>query len=377
MINKALYNKVLSVFHRVEILNEGQQPRLKRDPYSGWRIDRDLKDAYGETYRVNCPVCGDRKGHCYISALSFTTPVLDGEVMRPAPLLIHCFRRDCFKNNPEAIKAVADKIMTGDPISLDCVEDEAVFGSDSSASIRGTDYETLLKWQPDYHPITEDAPAEVLDYVAKRGIRNEDIEELRIGWGRCWNFKKNEFIDKGNWLLFPLQDQTGLRGFQSRRLTDGPMKYFFDARTPKKMCLYNRERASRYHIVAIAEGIIDALHIGRCGMAYFGIQPSAPQVQLIQQDGAKMVLYVPDQKKHYTPDGICDLDPPAIADKLITEWNRKELFPWGAYRVDVPKGDAGECTMSEIWEAILKQLSSNKNVPDYALEELIYQVDKM
>lgn len=376
MLNKQLYAKVKQVFGNVEVLDEGQAPKLKRK-FDRWYFDDSQDCSYGESYRVNCPVCGDKKGHCYISSLSFTSPVVAGKVMPAAPLIIHCFRRDCFKD-PEAVAAVSNVLKTGEPLALDCEEaEETIFGNQQQEHLRGTDIQTLLKWQPDYHPIEKDAPAEVLDYVSKRGIRECDIEELRIGWGKCWNYKKDSFIGSNNWLQFPIIDQTGLRGFQSRQLKDvSNMKYFFDARTPKKMCLYNRERASKYYIAAIAEGIVDALHIGRCGMAFFGFEPSKAQEKLLMQDGAKMILYVPDQKKHYT-NGKCDLDPPVIADKWIEKWNTNKVFEWGAYRIDVPKGDAGECSMEEVWNAVLEQLGSNPKVPEIALETLIKQLEEM
>lgn len=376
MLNQSLYGKVKQLFGKVEVLDENCKPKLKRQ-FDRWSF-QDGSGSYGETYRVNCPICGDEKGHCYISALSFTNPVVEGQTFPVAPLIIHCFRRNCFKNNPEDIAILTERLHTGEPLSLECVEvEDSLFEDPKQELLRGTDIDTLLKWQPDYHPVTKDAPSEVLDYVAKRNIRECDIKELRIGWGKCFNYKKGTFIGIDNWLQFPIIDQTGLRGFQSRQLKDtSKMKYFFDARTPKKMCLYNRERASKFFVGAIAEGVIDALHIGRCGMAFFGYEPSKAQQRLLVQDGYKMLLYVPDQKKHYT-NGVCDLDPPKIADGWLQKWNSEKLFEWGAYRVDVPKGDAGECTMSEVWEAALEQLSKNNKVPEAALEYLIRKLEEM
>lgn len=374
MLNPVLYGKLKQIFGSVEVVDENEKPRLRRK-FDKWHFDTN-KGSFGETFRVNCPVCGDKKGHLYISALSFTTPVVDGQVFPPAPLIAHCFRRDCFKNNPEDTKVLTEALQTGEQLTLDCIEqEESLFEEDPQKLLRGTDDKTLLQWQPDYHVLEKDAPAEVLDYVARRGIREEDIKELKIGWGKCWNYKKNSFIGTDNWLQFPIIDQTGLRGFQSRQLKDADMKYFFDARTPKKLCLYNRERASKFQVAAIAEGIFDALHIGRCGMAFFGSKPSKGQINLLMQDGYKMVLYVPDQKKHYT-NGKLDLDPPAIADEYIMQWNKEKLFEWGAYRIDVPKADAGECTMQEVWEAALKQLNSNDKVPEVALEYLIRKLEE-
>lgn len=388
MLNKDLFNKLRAIFGQVEVINENQRPRLKvlRWPrlvggqMREWEFDDSQKGSNGESFRINCPICGDKKGHCYVSSLSFTRPRVGDKLFAPAPVLIHCFRRDCFRGNVEAKEQLTEALKTETPVEFDVLEESSYMGTSLEINTdihRNTD-ENLLKWQPDYHPIEHDAPAEVLDYVALRGIREEDIRELKIGWGKCWNFKKESYIGNNNWLLFPIIDQAGLRGFQSRQIhSDGNMKYFFDTRTPKKMCLYNRERASRFHIVAIAEGIIDALHIGSCGMAFFGFEPSNAQLKLLQQDGAKCVLYVPDQKKHYKPNGTCDLDPPKIADAHIAEWRKRKLFEWGAYRIDVPADDAGCCDMAQIWDAIVKQLANKYKVPDYVLETLFDQIDKM
>ena len=383
MLNRQLYDKLVQVFGNVIVENENQRPVLKLLPapksFGGsvreWKFDDSVRGSSGEVFRVNCPICGDRKHHCYISALSFTNPVIRGRTLATVPLLINCFRRECFKSHPERKQELTEKITEGVAISFEVKEEVSVFGgaTDMFSDIHSDKDENLLIWQPDYHPITNDAPSEVLDYIDKRGIRQEDIIEMKIGYGKCWNYKKQSFIGDKNWIMFPIIDQAGLRGFQSRQIfSDNQLKYFFDSRTPKKMCLYNRERASRFNIVAIAEGIVDALHIGRCGMAFFGKEPSKAQIKLLQQDGAKMVLYIPDQKRHYTPEGVCDLDPEAIADKHIEEWNRKHLFEWGAYRIRLPKDDAGECNMTEIWTCVLEQLAA---IPDFN-EEILNQIYK-
>lgn len=386
MLNRQLYNKLVKVFGEVIVENENQKPKLKLlarpTDFGGsvreWQFDNSFTCASGETFRVNCPICGDKKQHCYISALSFTQPVIGGRKLSPAPLLICCFRRSCFKGHKDRRDYISSKITEETVLALEVDEEDTSFGSASEINKdihRNTDANLLL-WQPDYHPIEKDSPTEVLDYIAQRGIRDEDIKELKIGYGKCWNYKKNAFIGDKNWLLFPIIDQAGLRGFQSRQLfNDGDLKYFFDSRTPKRMCLYNRERASRFNIVAIAEGIVDALHIGRCGMAFFGKEPSTAQVKLLQQDGAKMVLYIPDQKKHYT-NGICDLDPDAIADQHIERWRKQNLFEWGCYKIQLPKDDAGDCTMTEIWSCILEQLAQQATVNDFLLEQVYNQIER-
>lgn len=379
MLNPVLYARLQKVFKNVEVESEGVLPRLKVDSSGHWEFDRSQKACYGETFKVDCPICGDTKGHCRISAISLSELDIGGFKIDKAPLIIHCFRRNCFKGNPDNRKKVLELLDLGTPIEVDTVGEDSCFGSsaDLNTDLHRFSEENLLKWQPDYHPVTEDAPAEVLDYIAERGIRECDIQEMHIGWGKCWNYKKSSFIGNNNWLLFPIIDQAGLRGFQSRQIfSNGQMKYFFDTRTPKRMCLYNRERASRFHIVAIAEGIIDALHIGRCGMAFFGSEPSKAQIKLLQQDGAKMVLYIPDQKKHYNKDGLCDLDPPAISRKYVTQWNKDNLFEWGAYSINLPAEDAGSCSMVDIWTSIIDQLH-NKHVNDVILDVLGEQLKRM
>lgn len=383
MVNKVLYNKLCAVFKDVQVEHEDVVPKVellkeKRifgDSIREWKIDKDIR---GETYLINCPICGDSKHHCRISSLSYTCPQVNGRTLQEAPLLIHCFRRDCFRGNPENRKKVNDMIASGTGIVLECSAEQNIFGNSliMEDHLHVNSDSTILKWSPDYHVITKDAPKEVLSYIEQRGISWRDIEELKIGWGKCWNYKNKSYIGDNNWLQFPIFDQAGFRGMQSRQLCEGcKMKYFFDTRTPKSMVLYNRQRASKYPIVAICEGIIDALHIGRCGMAFFGAKPTAPQIKIMQQDGVKMVLFIPDQKKHYTPEGKCDLDPPAIADSFIKQWNQNRLFEWGAYRIDVPKEDAGACTRTEIWTSVLRQLY--KKVDDNLFDRIVKQIEEM
>ena len=379
MINPVLFHKLRAAFGKVIVEAENQKPKLKLlDPPKqignrlvDWQFNED-DCCRGETFRINCPICGDSNGfHCYISALSFTRPEIHGQQLSKAGLIIHCFRRNCFKNNPEARLAVSEAIRSEaiSDITI-CESEESLFDSDSAVDMHGTTLEDFKKWQPDYHPIDISTPIDVLKFLVKRGISARDIVELNIGYGKCWNYKKQHYIGNENWIQFPIVDQAGLRGFQSRQIhSDAKMKYFFDARTPKKMCLYNRERACKYNIVTISEGVIDAIHVGPCGMAYFGTEPSTAQKRLIQQDGAKLVLYLPDQKKHYDKDGKCDLDPGKIADKVIEEWKAKFNFEWGIYKVDVPGPDPGECTREEIWKAVLQQVKLKNDILQDALQE--------
>ena len=371
MLNRPLYEKLKAAFQTVLIEQENVKPHIEllRTPKQiGDRLITWQFVDYGESYRINCPICGDSNGyHCYISAMSYVRPSVDGQLLSRAGLIAHCFRRDCFSNNPEAKLLLGNLIRSADisDSALIVETEESLFESDSTEDIR--DLDDLKQWQPDYHPVDETTPIEVLSYIAKRGISAIDIQEMHIGWGKCWNYKKQDFINDENWLMFPIQDQTGIRGFQSRQLRDSKMKYFFDPRTPKKMCLYNRERACHYPIVTISEGVVDALHVGPCGMAYFGVEPSKAQKKLIQQDGAKMVLYLPDQKRHYT-DGKCDLDPVQIADNIIEQWKAEYDFEWGIHRVNVPAPDPGDCPREEIWKAVIQQVKTNEIIKDVLVE---------
>lgn len=373
MLNKALYSKLKEVFKDVIVEHENVVPtlELRKKPDKLGRDWKFKENGYGETFRINCPICGDSGNfHCYISSASFTEPVIEDVKRARLGLEAHCFRRDCFKNK-EAIEKLS-KILEGiEVIDITFNVQQNLDFDDSIPANPGNslDISCLKKWQPDYHTFDR-CPFDVAKYILERDLDIDDIDRLHIGWGKCWNAKKQEFIGDDNWLQFPIFDQMGLRGFQSRQLKkDSKMKYFFDFRTPKKMCLYNRAEASKYKIVAICEGVIDAIHIGKAGMAFFGSEPSLAQQRLIQQDGAQMVLYMPDQKK--SP----QLDPVKVADRVIKDWKTRYEFPWGIHRVDVPGEDAGVCTYEQIWLAAYQQLKDK--VPEAVLDALEEQIIKL
>lgn len=373
MLNNTLYNKLKEIFKDVLIEHEGVAPTLEllKVPNKQGKIWKFKENGYGETFRINCPICGDSGNyHCYISAASFTEPIIDGIKRDRLGLEAHCFRRNCFIK-PEAREQLT-KILEGlsvVDITLN-VQQNLDFDDTIPVNPGNTlDLDCLKKWQPDYHTFDR-CPVDVAEYIMERDLAIEDLDRLHIGWGKCWNAKKQEFIGAANWLMFPIFDQMGLRGFQSRQLKkDAKMKYFFDFRTPKKMCLYNRAEASKHKIVAISEGVIDAIHIGRAGMAFFGSEPSLAQRRLIQQDGAQMVLYMADQK--LSP----GLDPRAVADRVIKEWSAQFKFPWGIHRIDVPGEDAGVCTYEQIWLAAYSQLQDK--VPDAVLDALEEQIIRL
>lgn len=372
MINPGLYEVVRHIFGNVIVEHEDEYPRLipvrhVNETGRPWTFADNYR---GETYRVACPICGDRKHHLYISAVSFTSPVVNGKEMPATGLIAHCFRRDCMRS-PENREKVAELLQmpANSKLTLQVQQDTDFDDSESSSEVScGLSVEDFKTWQPDYHPLYEGTPIEVQDYVVKRGITEDDARRLYIGWGKCWNARKESFIGNDNWLQFPIFDQTGLRGFQSRSLkSNDKMKYFFDYRTPKKLCLYNRLEASRHNIVGICEGVIDSIHIGKTGMAFFGYEPSTAQKRLIQQDGAKMVLYFPDQKM--SP----GLNPVEVADNVIAQWKQSFKFPWGIYRIDVPGEDAGALSYDDIWLAAYEQLV-NYHVPSIILKQVERQI---
>ena len=356
MVNPTLYNKLKSLFKHITIANENVKPKIKPSNIAGqWRFDDSVS---GEAYILNCPFCQDHKHHLYISSISFTQPRIGETIYPQAPLLGKCFRRDCLKE-PANREKLVQALAIGTALQIDVDQEESIWGSDSSVDLHSLD--AIKEWCPDYHSFAE--PDEVCQqYLKQRKVRDKDIAELQIGWGKCWDYRKGKYLDDNPRIILPIIQFNELKGIQYRAVYPEQFpRYYFDPRTPKSMLLYNYERACRFRICVMVEGVFDCLAVGANCMAYYGSKPSKAQCQLITQAGFDMLIWLPDTKISRDPNGKITLDPPAIARKQCDSWNLNNTFPWGAHVVLLPDKDASDCGMGLVWQTIIRQVAPKLN----------------
>ena len=375
MLNQKLYDCLLSMFGEVVVVNEGQQADITADPrrIGRWKIED--KSDHGEQYAVNCPFCpdNDTNHHLYISYLSFAVPVIDGVKMQMGKLRAQCFRHGCLKNkdNRETLRRriglkMAAMSPDGDSwASITKGEDTSDSGPKLDVSTDLT-LEGIRTWVPDFEPVTEQSPEEILLYLDSRRITWEDIQWLFIGWGPVMSPVSKHYLNDGNpWIIFPVINNGKLVGVQARclpqYLKEDGIKYWTHPGCRKRTVLFNLDNARDTGVAVVCEGVFDVASVGKPGVCLFGHTPSKVQMTMLSTF-RQGVIWLPDT------DLDCIKEAKVYADRL----KLSGAFPLGAHVVELPAKDAGEMTRADIWKEILNQVP--QNMGEYLMENVVPQL---
>lgn len=371
MLNQPLYDALVKIFHKVDVVNEGVHADITVHPggTGEWSVARENES--GEEYRVNCPFCKDTKGHLYISHLSYAAPIVGGMQLRTCHLLAHCFRRECLKEaaNRDVLAGWIGLAMVGSestPLIIEDKQDDLpAYNVSNDLTMEG-----LRTWIPDWRVIDEDTDPNVLAYLEERRISEDDIKWLNIGWGPIRSPRTGEYINRGlPWVLFPITRNGRLAGVQARApecyLSETGIKYYFHPACRKKTVVFNLDVARQLGIGVLCEGVFDVASVGKPGICIFGHTPSIAQKRLIAAN-LQGLIWIPDTDVSPVLDAI------AIARKQIEDWNSAGVFIKGAHLVRLPEKDAGSMTRQAVWESIVQQVPSE--MQDYLLEKIIPKI---
>ncbi len=107
-LNPTLFQLLENRFGETLVSNEGEalSGQYKHDPIKG-RVVLDV-DAWGETYRVNCPYCNETKQRLYVN---HRYGVLDKITMSNNSHMARCFNEECVKREPALFKDLFEKIF--------------------------------------------------------------------------------------------------------------------------------------------------------------------------------------------------------------------------------------------------------------------------
>jgi len=374
MLNPLLYKTLVKLFGKVVIANEGQHAHVVEDrtKISHWTIPPDY--SHGEQYRVNCPFCGDHKKHLYISYLSYARPVLDGRTLAVGPLRCQCFKSNCtaMRENRDYLEGLIGRqqlamdALDEDAPSIICdlVDDEPEQTYKVSNDITLEGFRT---WVPDYAPVDENTPQEIIEYLNSRRVTQDDVDWMHIGWGPIKSPRSGTYLNSGfPWIIFPIINNGKLMGVQARclpqHLKEKGIKYWLHPGCRKSTVVANLDVARQLGVGVICEGVFDLLSIGKPGICCFGHTPSEAQRRLIATF-SQCMLWCPDT------DVTAKLNPIGIAQKICMQWNSLGIFPQGAHVIQLPKKDAGEMTREEIWTTIIEQVPEQTR--DFLLRTII------
>lgn len=383
MLNEQLYKALTSAFGSVLVENEGVPAEIKRVFQSGFTTMWAFCEGAdrGEQYRVNCPYCRskkdgskDTKHHLYVSYLSYSRPVLDGQEMAMGPLRALCFRADCLSSQDNrkdfelrlryGISCTGNEQDGG--FSLDMDKQRAAQSKQEVYTSTAVSLEGIRTWAPEFSWCTDGMPPEIENYLIGRGLDMTTLAQFCVGWGPVRTPRTGRQLNEGlPWVIVPIVMNGHLRGIQARcpdaLLREGAIKYWIHPSMRKSTVVYNLDAARELNVAVVCEGVFDVFKVGAPGVCCFGHTPSPTQLSLLATIN-KGLIWLPDYSEDQAVDAV------AKAYAIAADMNASTDFPLGVHVVRLPKKDAGEMERVDIWHTILDQ------VPDGMREYIVDRI---
>lgn len=246
--------------------------------------------SWGECYRMNCPICGDRKQHlffCHLAGAVARTKERKTPVKFSSSLCV-CHRQRCHTTEP--FRKWRASLGIEDLPSLDFTKGGLV----QSKMAHGIcmDVEDVLP-HPTYPLLSSGTPGHVRDWLAYE--RRYDPGYLGdmygVGFapaGAVFENRAEPDPDK-RWramysdrLIIPVVQGMTLVGWQARVVGSdkAKVKYLTSPNMSKSSVLYGLDRAMMRSHATLVEGVFDAWRVdsvGGAGVAVFGHSLSAVQ----------------------------------------------------------------------------------------------------
>lgn len=330
ILNQPLYGALCDIFQgNVEVVHQGLHGEVS---YTKNKLKYYAKVTGGQEFKMNCPYCGDKRGRLYINYLVCADIKQRGEAVRTYHLM-KCHNEGC--NLVELYKEIKGRIKKG--VSLNVQPKMA-----SRAK-----HDTELP-RPNYLINSPKAHAAPVAYMKSRGF---DLDELAKVFGvrTCDRVPGVERL--GQMVLFPAMDGQRVTFWQARMSYNPPKesgapKYYFPPGSQKSEIIYNRFNALGEQVVVITEGVLDAIRVGKSGVAVFGKSPSVSQTRIMSRIFKRKL-------------GVLMLDPDA--EKEAVEWyNRYKgdaIFGKGLFLCRLQgERDPADHSREELWEKIIESI---------------------
>jgi hypothetical protein len=323
-LNPELYDKLRVRFGKVLISKEGERARTiaKPDMFTGKLKYKDL--ASGEEYRVCCPVCGDRRYRLFINYRWGT------QCDVPTKYLVHCFNEDCNVTN---LEDELKPYIGGKTHSLPSLGFEPI---PEMKEITLPEKCVPLNTLPKTHP--------AIKYITERRFT---ADYLYNDWGVQYCGDHPSYLVSHR-LVIPFYWDGKLIGWQARTLVPNVTpKYYTMPGLPKSQMLFNGDRAKKFKMGVIVEGVFDAFRVGHRAVALLGTSISSIQRQLIHS--------------YWNSGCVCLMLDSDAVDKMQKATNlfSPTAFKSGIFSVILPDGkDPADMTRKELEEAIAKHAAA-------------------
>lgn len=293
-LNPALYERLLQEDPTCTVVSEGVPAEYyipnrklgytkKGHAYGG-------VSSWGECYRINCPRCGDTKGHLYFCYLAGARVKVKSskQIIKFSDSLCVCHRRHCNREDPK-FKDWLNSLKLYELPILDLSEN----GIKTSTAPLGVCIETEDELPNPTYPLLSDyTPGYVRDWLFYE--RHYDPALLQNDYGVGYCPEGAEFIKKDTIngpcvarflqerIVVPVIQGRSLVGWQARKIGSncGTVKYLTSPNLSKSKVLYNLDTALLYNVVILVEGVFDVWRLGPQAVALFGT--SISEIQKMQ-----------------------------------------------------------------------------------------------
>lgn len=275
----ALYSRLCSLYGSVLIANEGEamSGSFAWDSTTGQR--RYNVASWGETYRVNCPFCRERRHRLWLPH-RFGQPDANRELRTGAMYYGVCFNENCLEdhdNRRELYNRIWN-VQNGRSTSAPFVVLE---GTPTSARLAAVAWPGMML---PLHTVDQTHPA--WQYFSR--VRNFDERVSRAyNLQLCLQADPRFDLVAGR-IVAPFYQHGMMVGWQGRYPADqtphkGIPKYYTMPGLPKRQVLYNHDRSVDFPFVVVFEGITDVWRFGDPSVAVCGKTLTYGQQMLLQQ----------------------------------------------------------------------------------------------
>ena len=341
VICPTLYNKLKQHFHGgVIIANQGERfSCISPIAVTGKR--RTFVQHSGEYYRVNCPFCANETRHRLWINHMYGQPDVNGKAMY---FLATCYNEDCLSKTENWQKLK-----------------EVIFGFQNVADRRIPQFPLNMPttWCDPSDMRVAEPPGEVIpmsqlmrsvpDHPAVQwmcGVRHY-TQHMFDYYGISYCIRAHSRYPLAqNRIIFPIYMREQLVGWQARYVgtTDWHLtpKYYGLPGMPKRLMLYNYDKAKTQPFVVLVEGVTDCHVIGDPAVAVLGKTVTAVQFELIVNtwDGKPVIL-------------IFDPEAQEEMQKVMYNLQQQNMV---TVPVTLPAGyDCGDYAPRSIWDIIYAQ----------------------
>ena len=331
-----LFHRLEQLFGVVRVANEGEPAvgRIVTDPVSGkqrWEVE-----SWGETYRVCCPFCADRKFHLWLPHV-FGSP----DPANPQYRIYNCgvcFRRQCLKV-PDNRRQFREWIMSG--VGLSDAALPRIVEEGAAVPLRQVEPPGRvlpLDSFPDDHP--------VIRYLASRRFTRDVLRPFGVGV-LCWTHGNRYPSFLNGSIYIPIWFQGVHVGWQCRH----PRGYYTMPGLKKGRLFYNWDNSCDLPFIVLMEGVTDVWRFGNGAVALLGKDFSRRRLELLCENPNRLVV-------------IClDADDPDAAEKAMEIERQIVAAGLPTKRVRLPEGkDPASLETGELYQVILSQLGEYKEL---------------